>query len=220
MTRYWIESRSTVVARKALRRRPKPSVEEVMREIALVRSKENEIKPTVILDPTDVTKVWRNNIKGPNQSSDTNMEGTASRHPSEFATGAGIHARTARTEEQHAHNRSRAHSGYANRQEDRLISNKADRGKLEDRISEIDNRALSLAVERREVLRQLQAAEARDEAIFAAFCRLGTSKARERESRLSSERKVSLEHRTSSSEVGSFYSGTDTHNIQVSPGCT
>lgn len=171
MVQYWIESRSTIVARKALRRRPKPSVEQVLREIALTRESERSEPPEI-----DRSAVTKHRIRGhenvPTKGCDTNMNTYSIRSEADDERDAAV----ARLEDHRARldeaqleriesKRLRDLRKDAERKGDERVARKAETGRLEERIKELDARALSLAIQRRDAMRQLDAAHARDVAI-------------------------------------------------------
>lgn len=208
MAQYWVNSRATVIARKALRRRPKPSVDEVMREITLARAAESAAaaaaKNHVPEDRSTVTKCKIDDRRPCTSRIDANTE-TSQRleentdEARDVAT-TQMRTRLAAAAAQRAETQSlRAERLAQDKSERREVHRKAQRGALENQLQVLDERALALARERRDVMRQLEATVAPEPQ------RSATSKARDREDRLARE-KYDIDHpRPTSADLGRLH---------------
>ncbi|KAJ1461498.1 hypothetical protein M885DRAFT_558646 [Pelagophyceae sp. CCMP2097] len=175
----WVDSSATRVAREALLRRPKPSVEAVMREIALARQADDEadkgIKPFFAAD-----KESRRLGDAPRTAGEPPWRADADR---EWATGADADRAAAIARMQ--------------------SSPKAYEGALEVKLRRLDEAALAIALERVDVLRQRDGATARDQALRTDAIPSDNMKKQKRDSDLAAaERRLTRTPNATSADIG------------------
>ena len=190
---FWVQSRATTVAQKLLRRRPKPSVEEVMRAMAKARAEDAAV------DEAEAKKG-----PPPMAAKVSSRLGDSGAPPPE--TAARTAARLAEDDERDAAaKRIRERRKLAEGLRDRETSRVATVGALEDDLRRLEARALEVALERRSVLLQMHASSARDDALASLPKRTGRGVGRAREVRVNAER-AALERtpKPTSAAIGDF----------------
>ena len=190
---FWVQSRATAVAQKLLRRRPKPSVEEVMRAMARGRAEDAAV------DEAEAKKG-----PPPMAAKVSSRLGDSGAPPPE--TAARTAARLAEDDERDAAaKRIRERRKLAEGLRDRETSRVATVGALEDDLRRLEARALEVALERRSVLLQMHASSARDDALASLPKRTGRGVGRAREVRVNAER-AALERtpKPTSAAIGDF----------------
>ncbi|KAH8095101.1 hypothetical protein JL720_2376 [Aureococcus anophagefferens] len=136
---FWVQSRATTVAQKLLRRRPKPSVEEVMRAMAKARAEDAAVDEAEAKGPPPLAAKVSSRL------------GDSGAPPPE--TAARTAARLAEDDERDAAaKRIRERRKLAEGLRDRETSRVATVGALEDDLRRLEARALEVALERRSVV--------------------------------------------------------------------
>ena len=134
---FWCQSRATIVARAALRRRPKPSVEAVLREIAVAHSEEAaDARAAAAAAPPKVSRADRKAVALNEAAAKADGRPTAAAFAAEVAEGEAARVRLR----------------DANRAEEVRLGKRYDAaavsGALDDDLRRIEAQALAFAPER------------------------------------------------------------------------
>lgn len=172
LAQFWIQSRATVVATAALRRRPKPSVEVVMREVAMAQATDARADADLFREVPKLSRAEQRNLAAAGPHDAPTDAYRRAELDADHAAYTRLHA--ARLADEHRR-------GYRADAEARL-------GSLDDNLRRVEARALELAMERRQILLTMNATRARDAGVLTKPPRAARQHGAEREKRLMRER--------------------------------